>query len=79
MVVSFMTSEDANLGTSGGPYTAHTEAKLVTSSDGGKTWGGKITTFPQQSSWPGLVDLDGGSFLALADHGGAKAQKVTIP
>ena len=79
LIVSFMTNEDANLGTSGGPYTSHTEAKLVSSSDGGKTWGNKLTTAPEQSAWPGLVVIDQKSFLALADHGGAKAQKVTVP
>lgn len=78
LVASFMTNEDANLGLSGGPYTSHTEAKLVMSKDGGKTWSNKLTTFPEQSAWPGLVALDDKSFLALADHGGAKAQKVTL-
>lgn len=78
MVVSFMTSEDANLGSGGGAYTSHTAAKVVSSSDGGKTWGNKITTSPEQSDWPGLVVVDSESFLALSDHGGAKAQKVTI-
>ena len=78
LVVSFMTNEDANLGSSGGPYTSHTEAKLVTSCDGGKTWGNKLTTAPEQSAWPGLVGIDQKSFLALADHGGAKAQRVTV-
>jgi len=79
MVVSFMTSEDANLGSGGGAYTSHTAAKVVSSSDGGKTWGNKITTSPEQSNWPGLVVVDSKNFLALSDHAGAKAQKVTIP
>ena len=78
LVVSFMTDEDANLGSSGGGYTSDTAAKAVMSTDGGNTWGNKITTSPQQSSWPGLIVIDGKSFLALADHGGAKAQKVDL-
>lgn len=79
MVVSFMTSEDASLGSGGGAYTSRTAAKVVSSSDGGKTWGNKITTSPEQSDWPGLVVVDSVSFLALSDHAGAKAQKVTVP
>ena len=77
MVVSFQTSEDSNLGQSGA-YTSHTAAKVVSSSDGGNTWGNKLTVGAEQSAWPGLLDLDKGSFLALVDHGGAKAQKVTL-
>ena len=77
-MVSVMTSEDANLGTSGGPYTGHTEAKVVSSTDGGMTSGGKVEVFPQQSVWPGLVGLDKGSFLVLADHGGAMSQRFTM-
>ena len=78
LIVSFMTSEDANLGSSGGGYTSHTAAKVVSSSDGGNTWGNKLTTSPEQSAWPGLVVVDQGSFLALADHAGAKAQRITL-
>ena len=78
LIVSFMTSEDANLGSSGGAYTSHTAAKVVTSTDGGNTWGNKLTVSPEQSFWPGLVVVDQQSFLALVDHGGAKAQKVNL-
>lgn len=77
LVVSFQTSEDANLGQVGA-YTSHTAAKVVSSSDGGNTWGNKLTVGPEQSAWPGLLGLDKASFLALVDHGGAKAQKVIL-
>lgn len=77
LVVSFQTSEDANLG-AGGAYTSHTSFKVVSSSDGGKTWGNKLTVSPELSAWPGLVTLDSKSFLGLSDHGGAKAQKIVI-
>ena len=77
LVVSFQTSEDSNLGPTGA-YTSHTAAKVISSGDGGNTWGNKLTVGAEQSAWPGLVDLDEGSFLALVDHGGAKAQRVTI-
>lgn len=77
MVVSFQTSEDSNLGQTGA-YTSHTAAKVVRSSDGGNSWGDKLTVSVEQSAWPGLLGLDKSSFLALVDHGGAKAQKVTM-
>lgn len=77
LVVSFMTNEDANMGTNGA-YTSHTACKVVVSSDRGNTWGNKLTISPEQSSWPGLVVVDQKSFLALADHGGAKAQRITL-
>ena len=77
MVVSFQTSEDSNWGQTGA-YTSHTAAKVVSSSDGGNTWGNKLTVGAEQSAWPGLLGLDKDSFLALVDHGGAKAQKVTM-
>ena len=57
---------------------SHTAAKVVSSSDGGRTWGHKLTVGAEQSAWPGLLTLDQTSFLALLDHGGAKAQRVTI-
>lgn len=77
LVVSFQTSEDSNLGQVGA-YTSHTAAKVISSSDGGNSWGNKLTVFSEQSAWPSLLSLDKGSFLALADHGGSKAQKVNM-
>ena len=77
LVVSFQTSEDSGLGETGA-YTSHTAVKIVSSSDGGNTWGNKLTVSPEQSAWPGLMSLDSRSFLALVDHGGAKAQKIIL-
>ena len=77
LVVSFQTSEDSNLGQVGA-YTSHTAAKVISSSDGGNSWGNKLTVGSEQSAWPGLLSLDKGSFLALVDHGGSKAQKVNM-
>ena len=77
LVVSFQTSEDSNLGQVGA-YTSHTAAKVISSSDGGNTWGNKLTVFSEQSAWPSLLTLDKGSFLALADHGGSKARRVNM-
>jgi Neuraminidase (sialidase) len=69
LVVSFQTDEDSP----GNPA-----AKIITSSDGGVTWGNKLTFSPAISHWPGLLTLDSSSFLGMADDGGAKAQKVTL-
>ena len=70
LVASFQTDEDGGSGEA---------IKILTSSDGGVTWGNKLTTFPASSNWAGLLALDDDvSFLSLADHSGAKAQKVTL-
>ena len=72
LVVSLQTNEDTptDLDT--------TDAKVITSGDGGATWGNKVTFSPAISHWPGLLDIDGGSLLGLADDAGAKAQKITL-
>ena len=70
MCVSFMTDEDT--GGSGD------DAKMVTSGDGGATWGNEINVFPPQANWPGMVTLDDTSLLYMADAGGAKSQKVLL-
>ncbi|EED14645.1 conserved hypothetical protein [Talaromyces stipitatus ATCC 10500] len=70
LVASFQTDEDGGSGEA---------IKILTSGDGGATWGNKLTTFPATSNWAGLLTLnDNASFLSLADHSGAKAQKVTL-
>ncbi|MCJ1436202.1 hypothetical protein MMC27_005580 [Xylographa pallens] len=74
LCTSFMTDEDieGHSGTSEGPAGA----KLVTSLDGGTTWGNKIEVFQPQTSWPGLLSLGSSSFLYMADNQGAKSQEV---
>jgi hypothetical protein len=74
LAVSFMTDEDA----SGGTWVDNPDAKVVTSGDGGKTWGNKLTWSGISSFWPGLLDLDGSNFLGLVDDGGAKAQHIKL-
>ena len=69
LVASFMSDEDSP----GNPA-----AKVVTSGDGGATWGNKLTFSDAVSHWPGLLTLDGSSFLGMADYGGAKARKVIL-
>uniref|UniRef100_A0A093UZ17 Sialidase-1 n=1 Tax=Talaromyces marneffei PM1 TaxID=1077442 RepID=A0A093UZ17_TALMA len=70
LVASFQTDEDGGSGEA---------IKILTSGNGGVTWGNKLTTFPAASNWAGLLALnDGVSFLSLADHAGAKSQKITL-
>ncbi|KAL8941403.1 MAG: hypothetical protein Q9211_001844 [Gyalolechia sp. 1 TL-2023] len=80
LVVSFLTNEDEALGTPSSSYTDRSAAKVVTSEDGGQTWGNKVTVGEPQSSWPGLLDLGGekGQFLYLYDRLGAKSQLMTL-
>ena len=76
LVASFMTDEDSP----NGQWPAGAAMKVVTSTNGGASWGGKTTIFSSSpnSYWPGLLSLDTGSFLALADQGGPKVKKVTL-
>lgn len=70
LVASFQTDEDGGSGEA---------IKVLTSGDGGASWGNKLTTFPAPSDWAGLLALhDNVSFLSLADHSGVKVQKVTL-
>ncbi|KZV87662.1 hypothetical protein EXIGLDRAFT_651981, partial [Exidia glandulosa HHB12029] len=74
LVASFMTDED----TSAHQWPQQAAMKILTSNDGGITWGHKTTAFAVPGFWPGLLTLDSTSFLALADHNGAKAQKIVL-
>ena len=74
LAVSFMTDEDTQLH----EWVTGAGAKLITSGNGGSSWDNKLEVFDPQANWPGMVDLDGSSFLFLADYGGAKSQKVII-
>ena len=78
LCVSFMTNEDSALSAPSSGYTTNTAAKFVTSGDGGRSWGNKITVGQVESVWPGLYTLGTTSLLMLFDHGGAKAQTITL-
>ncbi|KAL8841566.1 MAG: hypothetical protein Q9176_003188 [Flavoplaca citrina] len=78
LVVSFMTNEDQMLSAPAGAYERDTAAKVITSGDGGRTWGNKVLVGEKLSSWPGLLDLGAGRFLYLVDRAGAKSQLVTL-
>ena len=74
LVVSFMTGESM-----GQKSYANGEVKVLTSADGGKTWGQKMKVFDAPNQWPGLFVLDQDNFLVTAQNGGrAYSQKVTI-
>ena len=76
LVASFMTDEDS----ANGVWPAGAAMKVVTSTNGGASWGSKTTLFTNSpnSYWPGLLTLDGVSFLALADQAGPKVKRVTL-
>jgi Neuraminidase (sialidase) len=69
LVASFQSDEDSP----GSPA-----AKVVTSTNGGATWGNKLTFSPATSQWAGLIGLDNSAFLGLAAHNGAQAQRVVL-
>ncbi|KAI0032656.1 glycoside hydrolase family 93 protein [Vararia minispora EC-137] len=74
LVVSFMTDEDTQLHA----WISGANAKLVVSTDGGGTWGGKTTVSAVQSNWPGMVTIDSSSLLYMVDFNGVKATRVTL-
>lgn len=69
MVASFQSDEDSP----GSPA-----AKVVTSTDGGATWGNKLTFSEATSQWAGLIALDDNTLLGLAAHNGAQAQRIVL-
>ena len=74
LCVSFMTDEDTQLH----KWIQGADAKLITSGDGGRTWGNKITVFNVTADWPGILSLNERGILYMADSGGAKAQRVSL-
>ncbi|KAK0773651.1 hypothetical protein LTR91_025469 [Friedmanniomyces endolithicus] len=74
LCVSFMTDED----TQQHHWIIGADDKIITSGDGGATWGNKITVFGVQSNWPAMLSLDRKSLLYMADFRGPKAQKINL-
>lgn len=76
LVVSFMTDEDRE---SDSGY-ANCATKIMTSTDGGKTWGNKFTVFEDQANWPGMALLDPNHLLVMAgvNGKGALSQNVVL-
>ncbi|RFU74914.1 glycoside hydrolase family 93 [Trichoderma arundinaceum] len=71
LVTSFMTNED--VAGSGGNGIDGAQMKVVTSTDGGRTWGGSTVTGDAGSHWPGLFTIDQTHFLALYSRDGLGA------
>jgi len=69
-----MTDEDTGLRA----WFNGVDVKLIVSGDGGASWGGKMTVFGVEAQWPGMVTLDEGSFLVMANYLGAKSQRVSL-
>jgi hypothetical protein len=67
LVVSFVTNEDRPDSTTGYINCA---TKIITSIDGGKSWGNKLTVFGDQSNWAGMSLLDPTHFLVMAGVNG---------
>ncbi|OAA71876.1 glycoside hydrolase family 93 protein [Akanthomyces lecanii RCEF 1005] len=65
LVVDFMTNENTNT-----PQLDGGQMKVVTSTDGGKSWGGATVTGEAGSHWPGMVALNNNGFLALYSQNG---------
>ncbi|KAI9654138.1 MAG: hypothetical protein M1831_005492 [Alyxoria varia] len=74
LVVSFMTDESLEQ-----KEYANGEVKILTSTDGGKTWGQKLKVFDAKNQWPGLFVLGPDDFLVTSQFNNrAYSQKVTI-
>ena len=78
LAVSFQTNEDTHLTAPASNYVGNTTAKLVTSTDGGSTWGNEILVGGAVSVWPSVYDIDATNLLMPFDHGGAKVQKISL-
>ncbi|KAH8689386.1 Sialidase [Talaromyces proteolyticus] len=73
LVASFQTDEDLS-----SSDQQNEAGKIVTSGDGGATWGNKLTYSQAVSNWGGLLTLDSSSLFGMIDHSGSKAQKITL-
>lgn len=69
LVASLMTNEDVD---NGHGYD-FADMKVITSVDGGETWGGSVVMGPAQAHWPGLFNRDPTHFLALYPREGVGA------
>jgi len=73
LVAIFMTNED-----SGVAGTAQEAVKIVTSGDGGNTWGNKLTVGPAPSFWPGVTTTGNNNFIAIYGTNDVVVQEVTL-
>ncbi|KAF9876514.1 bnr asp-box repeat domain protein [Colletotrichum karsti] len=71
LVASFMTNEDYDKGNNNGYNFG--QMKVVTSTNGGKSWSGSVVTGEAEAHWPGIFNLDSTHFLALYAREGVGA------
>lgn len=69
LVASFMTNEDVD---NGHGYDG-AQMKVITSTDGARTWSGSVVTGEAASHWPGIFNRDPTHFLALYSRDGLGA------
>ena len=82
LVVSFMTDEDTQLHR----WIEGASAKVVLSTDGGRSWGPSVIVGAVQSNWPGMVvvgDVVGehvreSEVLVMFDQAGCKIQRLSF-
>jgi hypothetical protein len=79
LVVSFMTNEDDDDNTWSSPDGFGAQAKIITSTDGGATWGNKLSVFDVESNWQGLLPLSDTEVLLMTTYNGeAWGQKISV-
>jgi hypothetical protein len=64
LVVSFMTDEEKLEGM----WHKNAYIKIITSDDGGLTWGNKTIIAEKPAAWAGLLALTANDFLVLCEH-----------
>lgn len=64
LVVSFMTDEEKLEGM----WHRNAYVKIITSDDGGATWGNKLIIAEMPAAWAGLLALNDTNFLVLCEH-----------
>lgn len=51
-----------------GQWHRNAYIKIITSDDGGLTWGNKLIVAEKPAAWAGLLALNGTHFLVLCEH-----------
>ncbi|TVY90360.1 Checkpoint serine/threonine-protein kinase [Lachnellula willkommii] len=75
LIVSFMTDETKLEGM----WTRNAYVKIITSDDGGLTWGNKLIIAEMPAAWSGLLALNDTHFLVMCEHEDrAEARQVAL-
>ena len=51
-----------------GMWHRNAYVKIITSDDGGATWGNKLIIAEKPAAWAGLLPLNATNFLVLCEH-----------